>query len=241
MSIPAGALQELHRIHRQLGDLRSRLQRGPRQIKAGLAKVTSLEVAVAGNKEAVVKLKMAADQKELQLKEREGKIADKRLQLNSCSNNREYQTLTEQIAADEQANSVLSDEILELFEKITDEEAVVEQAKQHLDSENEELGKLRQRLDSEKDTLENEVARLSDNLVHCESQFQSDFRQDYDRLVKGRGEECLAPLDGECCGGCSQTVTPQMVNELMLHKPVFCKSCGCILYMEEDTSAGRAE
>ena len=34
MSVSASALAELHRIHKQLGDLRERKDRGPEQIKA---------------------------------------------------------------------------------------------------------------------------------------------------------------------------------------------------------------
>ena len=34
MAVSAAALRELHRIHRQLADLRERSDRGPKQIKA---------------------------------------------------------------------------------------------------------------------------------------------------------------------------------------------------------------
>ncbi len=56
--------------------------------------------------------------KQLQLREREARIKDLQVKLNTCSSNREYQALKEQIAADQQANSVLSDEILEALERI---------------------------------------------------------------------------------------------------------------------------
>ncbi len=61
---------------------------------------------------------MAADQKQLQLKSSEDKVKDLRRKLNAAASNREYQALLEQIAADEMANSVLADEILEALEKI---------------------------------------------------------------------------------------------------------------------------
>ncbi|MCA9148671.1 MAG: hypothetical protein KDA92_05210, partial [Planctomycetales bacterium] len=120
MSVNAAVLSELHRIHRQLGDLRSRLERGPRQIKASETNVANADAELAAAKEHHKRTRISADQKELQLKEREGRILDLKARLNTCSTNREYQTLLEQIAADEAANSVLADEILELFEKITE-------------------------------------------------------------------------------------------------------------------------
>jgi hypothetical protein len=44
------------------------------------------------------------------------------------------------------------------------------------------------------------------------------------RLVRAtRPEQALAPLEGETCGRCYTTLTPQTVNELHLGRPVFCK------------------
>ena len=60
--------------------------------------------------------------------------------------------------------------------------------------------------------------------------------QDFQRIVKSRLDQALAPMEGGCCGGCFQQTTPQMLNELKLEKFVLCKSCGCILYLPEDTS-----
>lgn len=234
MSVSAAALRELHRILRQLSDLRSRLQRGPKQIEAAEAHVRKIEQDLVAAKENVKRTRMSADQKELQLRGREGRIVDLRTKLNGCSTNREYQTLVEQIAADETANSVLSDEILELFDKVTELQAQVAQIAADRETLILDLESVRRRIDDSRATLELDVARLSTELAAAETQLPPDFRRDYDRIVKGRGEEALAPLDGEYCGGCCQQVPPQIVNELMMSKPVFCKSCGCILYLPED-------
>jgi predicted nucleic acid-binding Zn-ribbon protein len=234
MSVSAAVLQELHRIHGQLSDLRSRLQRGPRQIQAAESNVRKAVQDLETAKEHVKRTRITADQKELQLREREGRILDIKAKLNSCSTNREYQTFLEQIAADEQANSVLSDEILELFDKVNELQGTVEQLQIQKQKLEQELTAVRQRVDDSRATLEAEVARLSQDLTVAEKRLPESFRADYQRLVHARGAEALAPLDGGCCGGCYQTVTPQTVNELMLSKPVFCKSCGCILYLPED-------
>ena len=47
MAVPAELLETLHRIHRQLGDLRDRKERGPRQIRAREANVTKVEAELA--------------------------------------------------------------------------------------------------------------------------------------------------------------------------------------------------
>ncbi len=233
MSVTAAALRDLHRLHRQLTDIRSRLDRGPRQIHAADQQIARFEQQLQQAKEIVLRTRVAADERELQLREREARISDVKARLNSCSTNREYQAFLEQIAADEQANSVLSDEILELFDKMTDQQTTVQDAEKVLARAQQERQAVQDRIDGEQATLDSELARLTDELKQAESTLPGDFRGEYHRVVKARGEEALAPLDGECCGGCFQTVTPQMLNELLQDHPVTCKSCGCLIYRPE--------
>jgi predicted nucleic acid-binding Zn-ribbon protein len=232
----AVTLRELHRIHRNLTDLRGRLASGPRQIKAGDANIERFEKELGEKKEIHKRSRMTADEKELQLKEREQRILDIRTKLNSCSTNKEYQTFIEQIAADEQANSVLSDEILELFDKVRDDETAVKESEQKIAKAQEELQKVKHRVATERDSLETDIGRLEQDLVKAEQELPGEVEQDYDRIVKAHGEDALAPVDGETCGGCFQTLRAQMLNELALGKIVFCRACGRILYLPENTS-----
>ena len=45
MSVTAAALKELHHIHQLLADLREKVERGPKQIRAREANVAQLEAA----------------------------------------------------------------------------------------------------------------------------------------------------------------------------------------------------
>ena len=123
MSVTASALREIHRIHRQIADLRGQIARGPRQIRAAELHLQEEQEACTQGKLTLKQTRMTSDDKQLQLRQREDRIKDLQGKLNSCSSNREYQTLKEQIAADRQANSVLSDEILEALDKIERQQA----------------------------------------------------------------------------------------------------------------------
>ena len=116
MTFTAASLRELHRIHRQLSDLRERLERGPKQIKARQANAAAAEEKLAKTHADSKAARVAVDQKQLLLRSGEAKIFDLKNKLNACHTNREYQALRDQILADEMANSVLSDEILEAME-----------------------------------------------------------------------------------------------------------------------------
>jgi predicted nucleic acid-binding Zn-ribbon protein len=226
-------LRTLHRIHRQHSDLKSRLARGPRQIQVAETSVKNTEADLAQAKDTFKAAKLASDDKQLQLRHREAKLVDLQAKLNMAQSNREYQLLKDQMAADRQANSVLADEILEALEKIDELTAAVKTAEQNLAKTKDELAKVRQRVNEQQQGLETELARVRAELTAAEDQLDGDFKDNYLRLSRSMGEEALAPVEAECCGGCSQTLTVQMMNLLKLDKPVFCKSCGRLLYLPE--------
>jgi len=240
MNVTPEALQELHRIHQQLSDLRDRLERGPKQITAREANVTRLEQVLSQVQAEAKAAKVAADQKNLQLKSDEGKIKDLRTKLNQANSNREYQALLEQIAASEMANSVLSDEILDALEKVDEFDKLIAEAKQNVAKGKEELATTRQNVQSKLDQLIAEVGRLEGELQASESKLPADIRQDYERIVRSKGADGMAQIEGEYCGGCHRQITPNMYSSLKLNHAVFCKMCGRLLYLPEDRSvAGR--
>lgn len=227
------SLRTLHRIHRQHSDLRDRLARGPRQINIAEASVKKSEADLAQAKDAYKHAKMAADEKQLQLKQREAKLVDLQAKLNMAQSNKEYQLLKDQMAADRQANSVLADEILEALDKLDHLQAAVKTAESNLGKTKDELTKVRQRVNDQQQGLEGELARVSAELQAAEDQLEGDFKPNYLRLSRSMGEDALAPVEGECCGGCSQVMTPQTINALKLDKPLFCQCCGRFLYLPE--------
>ncbi|MGE0608995.1 MAG: zinc ribbon domain-containing protein [Pirellulales bacterium] len=239
MALTASALRTLHRIHQQLGDLRERAERGPKQVRAHEANVKRLEEELATAKSQHKATRVASDQKQLSLKAGEAKIEDLRRKLNACGSNREYQALLEQIAADEMANSVLADEILEAMEKVDEVHGKIGEAEQRLAKGKEELAKTHNSIREQLGQIEVDIKRLEIDLREAEAGLPTDIRSDYDRVVKSRGSEAMAAVEGECCGGCFNTLTPNMFNSLHMSHAVFCKNCGCLLYLPEDRAQSR--
>jgi predicted nucleic acid-binding Zn-ribbon protein len=239
MSLTAAALRELHRLHQQLADLRDRLERGPKQVRVRQANVAQAEEKLAQAHADVKAARMLADQKQLQLKTGESKIADLKGKLNAAQTNREYQALKEQIAAAEMANSVLADEILEALEKVDQLKLGIHESEETLSKTKEELAKAQQAVATQEETLLGERQRVEANLKEAEEALPADFRDAYYRIVKAKGEHAMAPVEGESCGGCYQNLTTNMITDLMMSRVVFCKVCGRLLYLPEDRTPGR--
>src|SRR5690606_32171654 len=132
-----------------------------RQIAAGEAVVQKARQELADTAESIKRAKLQADQKQLQLKEREDRLHTLQGKLNAAASNREYDLLREQIAADQQANSVLSDEILDALERIDELELERQRRQQELDERQAEQATRAQ-------GVHENVARLREDLARVE-------------------------------------------------------------------------
>ncbi|WDI41177.1 zinc ribbon domain-containing protein [Bremerella sp. P1] len=224
-------LQELHRIHRQLSDLRSRLARCPIRVNAARNRVAAAEQTVAEVKESIQSTKMTADRKQLQLRESESKIEAIEGKLNAAKTNDEFQIFKEQIAAAQMANSVMSDEILEALEKVDQLEVKLAEAGKGVESAQADQAKIEAEVEQERTGLESEIARVLELLEGVEKDIPPEVRDDYKRVVKTRGEEALAAVVNNYCTQCNVQLRIQTVSDLKLGKPVFCSSCGAFLYI----------
>jgi predicted nucleic acid-binding Zn-ribbon protein len=233
MSVSPVLLRTLHRILGQLAELNGRLERGPRQIRIREANVAQLDQALAAAIDASKKTKLAADQKQLELRSSELKIQDLKGKLNMASSNKEFHALQEQIAACEMAGSVLADEILEGFEKADELDEAVVVARKKLEANQTDLARCRDEIAAEAEGIRRDITRLQAELEATEGELPKDFRVDYQRVVRSKGADALAVVEQGVCQGCGQQITLNRQNQLMLSEPVCCTACGRILYTPE--------
>jgi len=230
-------LRTLHRIHRQLADLTERRDRGPKRVRAAAANVAHREGELAQVQADLKKLRMATDQKQLQLKAGEEKVKDLRRKLNTATSNREYQVLKDQIAADEMTNSVLADEVLEALEKIDEFQQKVASTGAALAAARKKAESVRGEVHQQQPHILGDIKRLEAELKEAEAALPATIRDVYQRVVRQRGEDALAAVEKEYCGGCHQHVPLNVCAEIMLGHPMFCKSCGRLLYIAEGGTA----
>jgi predicted nucleic acid-binding Zn-ribbon protein len=213
--------------------LNERLQRGPKQIRAVEANVKHHEDLLAKAKEESKSLRMAVDQKQLQLKTHEGKIKELRVKLNGASSNREYQALLDQIAADEMSKSVLEDEILEAMETSDAFNRNIAEAEAALAAAQQKSKEIHATVAEQQPIIQADIGRVEAELYQNESTLPDDIRDLYKRIVRQKGEDALAVVENQFCGGCNQQIQLNVLNQVMLGQPVFCKSCGRLLYLPE--------
>ena len=223
-------MRRLHALHLQSTDLEGQLERGPRQIKAGAGIVTQCEEALESARQDVKKAIIACDEKQLQLKSREDRIEELKAKLNTASSNREFDLLKEQIAADQQANSVQSDEILEGLERIDELNEAVAAAEKVLAEKSKEQTKRAVEVEGRMEIVRADLEHVRAELEKLEAEVPIAVRAEYKRLTESRGDEALAPIEEGSCGGCNQTLTTQMVDRVQLGFLTDCPACSAWLY-----------
>jgi hypothetical protein len=232
-------LTTLHRLLRQRTDLNERIARGPMQITAAENAERLLAAELDAAKESKTQTRKAADQKQLQLNERDEKIKSLQRKLNSAESNREYQLLKENIAADVQASAVLSDEILELLERLDESEQNTKSAEANLARAQQESARVRQSVNTAIATLQNQLESVQRELTEFEAKLTGDVGAEYRRMASKRGEDALAVSDMQTCGNCHTKITTQKMNELLMKQAVFCQSCGALFYIIESPAVTR--
>ena len=237
-SVATETLRTLHRIHRQVSDLKGRLRRGPNLLKAHETNIQRLEARRDQVHEEAKNARVASDAKQGQLRDAELKIEKLKSQLNTAASNREYQALKDQIAAIEMANSVLADEILEGLETLDESAEKVNAAEEAALKARADADKVREEIKREEPLIHADLNRVEAELKECEAGLPAEFREVYNRLVQARGEDAMAPVRNEYCGGCNQHVPLNLINGLMLSHPTTCRSCGRLLYIPEEGEDG---
>ena len=226
----SNGLQILHDLHLQLQAVQEELAKGPRLIKAKENVLVKKQAELDLAKTKHTDQRKLADQKNLQLKTSEAKLADLNAKLNMASTNREFDILKGQIAADKMANSVLEDEILDCMEqvdqlkgKITEAEKVVADAK-------DDIRKMTEQVAAAEAGLKERGAKLRLAVAEAESVVPKDFMVTYRRLVLAHGADSLSSVENNVCTSCNVSLSPQQGMELRGGKFIFCISCGKLIY-----------
>lgn len=233
MPVTDAIVRRLHEILIRVADIKNQINRGPKQLQLAQTQLQAAKDAVSQCKDSIKQKRLEADRKQLQQREREAKIYEWQGKMNAATNNREYQTIKEQIAADTQANSVLSDEIFEILEASDAAHTLLGELEAKLVVVQADTANAEARIHERMTVLRGDLERAEGELRAAEAEIPPDFIDTYRRMVESRGEEAMAPLDDKSCGGCNTTLPPRLLDQLRLGNPIPCSSCGRLLYRPE--------
>lgn len=233
MASNSAGLKQIHELRLRLQEVTEEIDRGPRQIAARQSLLDKKRGELEARRAKLKQMKVAADQKNLQLKTNESKIHDLQGKLNAATSNREFDALRTQIAADKMANSVLEDEILEALEGCDATQGEIKDFEAEIAKVETELARFTESIRQREPDLKTQQAALEAQLSDVEKFLPPEIVPQYRRLVQSYGPRALSPVRGTACGECFVGQRQQTIMELRSGKCVFC-TCGRLLYLAND-------
>ncbi|MDO4586415.1 MAG: hypothetical protein Q4C95_03870 [Planctomycetia bacterium] len=228
-------MERLHRIHRQLNELKFRLDKGSKVISFQKATRKKLSEKLNELKEDHCEFLLDVKEKEMLLKSGEDNVKRRRSQLEAAKNNKEYQSLKEQIETDEATNNRLTDDVLEAMGIVEESATKIKQAEEEIAEIDRKIESLQNDFNNNQPKIESDIVTLTSKLAASENELPRDFRGIYARLKNNLGgEEALAPItDGFYCGHCNRQVPTPFIADICNGKPIICQACGRLLYTPE--------
>ncbi|MDR0401414.1 MAG: hypothetical protein LBH27_00160 [Endomicrobium sp.] len=226
-------LYELQKCDINIHELKKEIDKIPYKI---LEIEKKLEYKIKKNdlnvkKENFVKLNLLKKEKESLLDLDEKKINKYTAELNTIKSNDIYKSLLFEIEKIKENKNILENEVLELMEKIDNEETEIKN--------NEfELKEIEQKLENEickvkdfKEELKKKIIEKEIERENQKSKIDKSVLYQYEKLhVCGHNEKIICIINDESCDSCGMLLRPQLINQAQkCHELVFCDNCSGIL------------
>lgn len=230
------ALQALQKIDQEIHALRKRRVERPARVREAEELWQRAKGRADAQKTRIRDLQKSADVKELDLKDREGKIAKLEVQLNTSKSQKDFDAIKHQMASFRTDNSVLEDEILKIMSE-------VDAAKSEIGALEAEAARRKAQFDEVSRVVSAEVAEVDRQIAVLEAARKEktvgvppETLDRYGRIVNSRDGVGLAsvhdPRGDATCSGCNISLTLQQVSNVMNGKDLIqCKACSRILYI----------
>jgi len=230
MSSLSEDLADLHRLLLELEEVEEMLSSGPRKVAAQQRVADKKQAQCEQQQAHITSLRKASDEKSLQLKTNEARIAEHQAKLNIASSNREYEIIKTQIEANTMANSVLEDEILESLDKVDTAVQELAELKGEHEAAVEKQKKTAAEVAESSDGLKANADDLNGRITEAEKKVPASAKEAYLRLRGAHGASALSAVENNACVACYSEFSPQHRVALNLGKVLFCHSCARLVY-----------
>ena len=203
------------------------------------AEVAVLEEEISTLKERSAAISATMDQMnrniadaKLAIAEHESVIEKYQRQLETISNSREYDSLNKEIENQELLRQIEEKKIVDTRAEIGALKAQLDDLKDHLSIRTDDLKAKKEELDAIVESTAKEEAVLQKHRDECAAKIDARTMSAYER-IRASVHNHLAVVsiyNGDSCGGCFNTITPQRRVEIASNrKLIICEHCGRII------------
>lgn len=200
--------------------------------------VQDLEDEIAGLTTRIEKIESEIEQFQRALTQKDGDIRDAQAlleryqgQLDTVSNNREYDTLSKEIEFQQLEIELCNKKIREGKQSIVEKQEELRKTEEMKADREKGLVEKRSELEDIMSETREEEERLKDKAADLEHKIEPRLLASFKRIRKGaRNGLGIVYVQRDACGGCFNKIPPQRQLDIKMHKKIIpCEYCGRIL------------
>ena len=207
----------------------------PNKVEKKESQLTSLQENLESNNEKIDTLEKESRKISAEIEDHQVKLNKYKDQLFLVKTNKEYDALNHEIDHLKGTVSESEDSLLTMQTEIESEGELKKMNETDIEDLSASLETDKKHLDGALSNSKTELEDLNNSRESMTNAISDSLLSKYNQLQNTRGSG-VAPINGNCCGGCYSTLPPQMVIEIQSNDVVHtCPSCSVFMFSEEET------
>jgi predicted nucleic acid-binding Zn-ribbon protein len=237
-------LIKLQSVENRLRAVKSKLARCRRAVIFQENQLRTLQNGLEAKHEEIKLMRVQADRLELELKDRDQRIAKLRAALNMAKTNKEYAAVLTELNTSKADNAKVENQILDLMKNIETDEAGYGQIQAQIDEQKTGLGELRKETETKAVGYEAEIEEIQREWDLAAKIIPTEVLNVFKRVAETYDGEAMASAGKEnervdifSCGGCFMRLPAEIVNQLMTKDDIIrCSNCTRILILKTEAN-----
>ena len=204
----------------------------PVEVEALENEIADLKAKVAADTEIIDKFNKSIATAKQNIIDLDEEIAQYQQRLENISNSREYDSINKEIENQGYLRQISEKNINDTRMAISNKKAAIEDIKHAIAMRSEDLKAKKQELDTIVESTSEDEAKLIAKRNECAAKIDARTMSAYDRIRKSVHNHLavVSVYNGDSCGGCFNTITPQRLLEIASNKKlIICEHCGRII------------
>lgn len=217
--------QALHEKEREIKSL-------DQSIQAMIMQKNALSQSVEDEKKGILLLRKKVDEQELAMKMLDQKESDKKRQLETVVNSKEYKAIKHEIDHIQHEQQSLEPLIIDAWNQLEIAQKKLAISEGEARKKVSELDDLLRELEQKRSSLQELLDRQMGERKALEKLVPEELLENYQQM-RGRVTNPVVPVQYDSCSGCFYAIPAQDLLALKRGSLLPCKSCYRILYVEE--------
>jgi len=223
------ALQEADTEIDKIVQLRGEL---PSEVEALEQDLANIQAKIAHVDEVIEEYQASIEKNKLDIVDLDAQIAKYQSQIDNIANSREYDSINKELENQGLLRMIAEKHIGEAKMAIADKKDTLEELGKKMDVISEDLKAKREELSTIVESTSKQEAVLQANRDACAAKIDARTMSAYERIRKSVHNHLavVSVYNGDSCGGCFNTITPQRLLDVRSGKKlVICEHCGRII------------